>query len=102
MRTTWVALSLSLVPCLALPCIAAEPHLVPQPVFDAIATEISGERAQETTRQRVEYHRIQGSPMMADVAERVVLQKLKAAGIEARVESFLSDGRRSYQTHRSP
>ncbi|HEX2572539.1 MAG TPA: DUF4910 domain-containing protein [Polyangia bacterium] len=103
MRMTWALLLSSLFPFLAQPRLAAaEPHLVPQQVFDAVAAEISGERAQETTRQLVEYHRIQGSPMMADVAERVVLQKLKAAGIEARIESFPSDGKRSYQTHRSP
>jgi hypothetical protein len=104
MRMTWPALGLSLFVSLFLPprALAAEPHLVSKEVFDAIAAEISGERAQEYTRQIVEHHRIQGSPMMADVAERVVLQRLKAAGIEARVEAFLSDGKRNYQTHRSP
>lgn len=104
MRMTWALLGLSLlIPSLACPPLAAsEPHLVPQQVFDAIAAEVSGERAQETTRQLVEHHRIQGSPMMAEVAERVVLQKLKAAGIEARLESLLSDGKKSWQTHRSP
>ncbi len=77
-------------------------HLVPQPVFDAIANEYSGEAAQENDRQIVQYHRIQGSPMMAEVAEKVVLAKLRAWGIEAGIEQFPSDGKTFYQTHLSP
>jgi aminopeptidase YwaD len=77
-------------------------HLVPQPVFDAIANEYSGEAAQENDRQIVQYHRIQGSPMMAEVAEKVVLSKLRAWGIEASIEQFPSDGKTLYQTHLSP
>jgi hypothetical protein len=77
-------------------------HLVAQPLFDAIAAEYSGEAAQESTRQIVQYHRIQGSPMMAAVASEVVLTKLKALGIEASIESFLSDGSTRYQTWISP
>ncbi len=85
---------------MALP--AAGQHLVPQPVFDAIAAEYSGEAAQENDRQIVQYHRIQGSPMMADVAEKVVLAKLRDWGIEARLEQFPSDGKTRYQTYVSP
>ena len=77
-------------------------HLVPQPVFDAIANEFSGEAAQENDRQIVQYHRIQGSPMMAEVAEKVVLAKLRAWGIESSMEQFPSDGKTYYQTHLSP
>jgi len=77
-------------------------HLVPQPVFNAIANEYSGEAAQEYDRQIVQYHRIQGSPMMADVAEKVVLAKLQHWGIESRIEQFPSDGKTRYQTHISP
>src|ERR1700690_3283882 len=77
-------------------------HLVPQPVFDAIANELSGEAAQENDRQIVQYHRIQGSPMMAEVAEKVVLSKLRTWGIESSMEQFPSDGRTYYQTHLSP
>jgi hypothetical protein len=50
--------------------LASAQHLVKQEVFDAIATEYSGEAAQENTRRIVEFHRIQGSPMMAAVAEQ--------------------------------
>jgi aminopeptidase YwaD len=77
-------------------------HLVPQSVFDAIAGEYSGEAAQEYDRQIVQYHRVQGSPMMTEVAEKVVLAKLRDWGIEARLEQFPSDGETRYQTYVSP
>ena len=82
--------------------LASAQHLVKQEVFDAIATEYSGEAAQENTRRIVEYHRIQGSPMMASVAEQVVLPRLKAAGLEAKIEQFVSDGKTRYGTYISP
>ena len=82
--------------------LASAQHLVKQEVFDAIANEYSGEAAQENTRRIVEYHRIQGSPMMAAVAEQVVLPRLKAAGLEARIEQFPSDGKTKYGTYISP
>src|SRR5215813_1082555 len=81
---------------------ASAQHLVKQEVFDVIATEYSGEAAQENTRRIVEYHRIQGSPMMAAVAEQVVLPRLKAAGLEAKIEQFPSDGKTKYGTFISP
>ncbi|HSK45342.1 MAG TPA: DUF4910 domain-containing protein, partial [Candidatus Binatia bacterium] len=82
--------------------LASAQHLVKQDVFDAIANEYSGEAAQENTRRIVEYHRIQGSPMMSAVAEQVVLPRLKAAGLEARIEQFPSDGKTKYGTYISP
>lgn len=85
-----------------LSCTAFAQHLVKKEVFDAIAAEYSGEAAQENTRRIIEYHRIQGSPMMAEVAEKVVLPKLKAAGLEARIEQFPSDGKTKYGTFISP
>ncbi|HEU4413229.1 MAG TPA: DUF4910 domain-containing protein [Candidatus Angelobacter sp.] len=81
---------------------ASAQHLLKQETFDAIATEYSGEAAQENTRRIVEYHRIQGSPMMAAVADQVVLPRLKAAGLEARIEQFPSDGKTRYGTYISP
>ncbi|MDP9263725.1 MAG: DUF4910 domain-containing protein, partial [Acidobacteriota bacterium] len=77
-------------------------HLVPAETFNAIAQEYSGEAAQEYTRQIIQYHRIQGSPMMAAVAKDVVLPRLEAWGLEARIEQFPSDGKTKYQTHISP
>src|SRR5579871_3068561 len=89
--------------CICLTALAASAqHLVDQKTFDAIATEYSGEGAQENTRRIVEYHRIQGSPMMAAVAEQVVLPRLKAAGLEAKIEQFTSDGKTRYGTYISP
>jgi hypothetical protein len=82
--------------------LASAQHLVKQEVFDAIANEYSGEAAQENTRRIVEYHRIQGSPMMSAVAEQVVLPRLKAAGLEANIEQFPSDGKTKYGTYISP
>ncbi|HKQ63031.1 MAG TPA: DUF4910 domain-containing protein, partial [Candidatus Polarisedimenticolaceae bacterium] len=97
-RVVLLALALA-APAAAAP---APPHLVPAPLFEAIAAEYSGEAAQEHTRRIVEYHRIQGSPMMARVAADVVLAELRARGIDARIESFPSDGRTVYQTWISP
>ena len=77
-------------------------HLVKPEVFRAIAQEYSGERAQQTIGEIVEYHRIQGSPMMADVAEKVVLAKLRSYGFEARIEQLPSDGAKKYATFLSP
>jgi hypothetical protein len=87
--------------CLISLCASAQ-HLVDQKVFDAIATEYSGEAAQENTRRIVEYHRIQGSPMMATVAEQVVLPRLKSWGLDAKIEQFPSDGKIKYGTYISP
>ncbi|MGZ7060809.1 MAG: DUF4910 domain-containing protein, partial [Candidatus Angelobacter sp.] len=41
-------------------------------------------------------------PMMASVAEQVVLPRLKAAGLEAKIEQFVSDGKTRYGTYISP
>src|SRR3954468_21958908 len=82
--------------------ICSAQHLVKKETFDAIANEYSGERAQESIRAIVEYSRIQGSPMMANVASDVVLAKLKAAGIESKVEQWTSDGKTMYGTYTSP
>ena len=87
---------------LLLPSAASAQHLVPAETFNAIAQEYSGEAAQENTRQIIQYHRIQGSPMMAAVARDVVLPRLEAWGLEARIEQFPSDGKTRYQTHISP
>lgn len=81
---------------------ASAQHLVSKETFNAIAQEYSGEAAQENMRQIIQYHRIQGSPMMAAVAQDVVLPRLQAWGLEARIEQFPSDGKTTYQTHISP
>src|ERR1043166_8143012 len=85
----------------AVPLFAAE-HKIDQKTFDTIAMEMSGERAQELDRRIVEYHRIQGSPMMESVAKDVILPALKSANVEASIEQFKSDGATTYQTYVSP
>ena len=80
----------------------ANPHVIEQATFDRVAGELSGERAQELDRRIVERHRIQGSPMMADVASAVVLPALREAGVEASIETFPSDGKTLYQSFVSP
>jgi len=82
--------------------LACPQHLVKQETFDAIANEYSGEAAQENTRRIVEYHRIQGSPMMAAVAQEVVDAQLKIYGVVAFREQFPSDGQAKYGTYTSP
>jgi hypothetical protein len=100
---TLIGMKIFLLLCLCFSTLlASAQHLVKQEVFDAIANEYSGEAAQENTRRIVEYHRIQGSPMMAAVAEQVVLPRLKAAGLEASIEQFVSDGKTKYGTYISP
>ena len=86
---------------IAAPLFAAQ-HVIDTATFNTIAAELSGERAQELDRRIVEYHRIQGSPMMAGVAQEVVLKALQAGGVEARIEQFPSDGRTKYQSYTSP
>src|SRR5262245_13241114 len=76
-------------------------HLVARDPFAAIASEYSAELAQESIREIVVHHRIQGSPMMAAVAERVAA-KLKASGIESGLDTYPSDGRTMYGTFLSP
>ena len=88
--------------CLCVSITASAQHLVDQKIFDVIANEYSGEAAQENTRRIVEYHRIQGSPMMAAVAQNVVLPYLKSLGLEAKIEQFPSDGKIKYGTYTSP
>src|SRR3954471_22129139 len=82
--------------------ICSAQHLVKQETFNAIANEYSGERAQENIRSIVEYSRTQGSPMMANVANDVVLAKLKGFGIESKIEQWTSDGKTMYGTYISP
>jgi hypothetical protein len=93
---------LRLLLCLCIVSTVRAQHLVDQKVFDAIATEFSGESAQENTRRIVEYHRIQGSPMMAAVAHEVVETQLKNYQIVAFLEQFDSDGKTKYGTYVSP
>jgi len=77
-------------------------YLVAQPLFDAIATEYSGERALEYVRGITQFHRIQASPGFSG-ARAWVVDHLTAYGItDIEVERFPSDGRTRYSTHVGP
>jgi aminopeptidase YwaD len=98
-----MAIKKLLVPlCLFAAVSAPAQHLVDQKTFDTIATEYSGEAAQENARRIVEYHRIQGSPMMSNVAHEAVEERLKLASVLAFREQFPSDGKTKYGTYTSP
>jgi hypothetical protein len=87
---------------LCAPALMAGSHIVDQKTFDTIAAEVSGERPLELERRIVEFSRVQASPMMAAVAQEVILPALRDAGVEASIEQFPSDGRTTYQTYISP
>ena len=77
-------------------------YLVPQPVFEAIAGDYSGERALDNVRGITQFHRIQASPGFTQAREWVV-ERLKSYGItDVEVEKFPSDGRTRYSTHVGP
>ncbi len=68
----------------------------------AISEELSGEIAMHHVREIARYHRIQASPMMRESAVYVRRQLLQYGLDDAEIESFPSDGRRSYSTWLSP
>ena len=77
-------------------------YVVPQPLFNEVATEYSGERALENVRGITQFHRIQASPGFSQAREWVV-ERLKSYGItDVEVEKFPSDGRTRYSTHIGP
>src|SRR5947209_20412756 len=74
-------------------------YVVPQPQFEAIAGEYSGERALEYVRGITQFHRIQASPGFTG-ARNWVMDHLKAYGIsDVEVERLHSDGHTRYSTH---
>lgn len=68
----------------------------------AILEELSGEIAMHHVRQIAQYHRIQASPMMRESAQYVLGQLRQYGLTDAAMESFPSDGHRSYLTRLSP
>ncbi len=77
-------------------------YVVPQPLFEAIVGEYSGERALEYVRGITQFHRIQASPGFTG-ARNWVMDHLKAYGIsDVEVEKFPSDGHTRYSTHVGP
>jgi hypothetical protein len=81
---------------------APDSYIVPQPMFQAIAGEYSGEHAFENIRNITRFHRVQASPGFSQAREWVV-ERLKSYGItDVEVEKFPSDGRTRYSTHVGP
>jgi hypothetical protein len=68
----------------------------------SLIEELSGEIAMHHVREISQFHRIQASSMMRESAEYVVEQLQRYGFEDARMESFLSDGRKAYQTWLSP
>jgi aminopeptidase YwaD len=75
--------------------------LLPEPVVDALAKELSGDRAHETIREISGNHRMRGSRGFRAAAELIVA-KARAGGLEdVRIEEFPADGKIFYGTQRS-
>jgi aminopeptidase YwaD len=80
---------------------AQAPPLVPEPVAQAFASEISGETARRNLEAIARQHRMRGSRQFRLAADHVVGQ-LRAYGIaDARVEEFPADGTQWYGTQRA-
>ena len=87
-----------------LPAVASaqeRPPLLSKPVIDALATELSGERALETVREISANHRVRGSKPYRAAAELIVARARQAGLDSARVDEFPSDGKTFYGTQRS-
>lgn len=79
-------------------------NLLDNKTRDLLHEALSGELAKEHVIQITRHHRIQGSRGYRHAAQ-YVLQQLRSYGYseqEASIESFISDGRVSYQTWQSP
>ncbi|HTX19673.1 MAG TPA: DUF4910 domain-containing protein [Bacteroidota bacterium] len=78
--------------------------LLPNRERDLFHEALSGELAKEHVIQITRYHRIQGSRQYRQAAQ-YVLQQLRSYGFsekDAYIESYTSDGRKTYQTWQSP
>ncbi len=75
--------------------------LLPEPVVDALAKELSGDRAHQTIREISANHRMRGSRGFRAAAELIVA-KARAGGLEeVRIDEFPADGKIFYGTQRS-
>jgi hypothetical protein len=71
------------------------------PVVDALAKELSGDRALETIKGISSNHRVRGSRPFRAAAE-LIATKARAAGLDSvRIEEFPADGKTFYGTQRS-
>ena len=77
------------------------PPLLSEPVIDALAKELSGERAHETIRAISKNHRVRGSRPFRAAADFIVARAREAGLEDAKVEEFPADGKIFYGTQRS-
>ena len=77
------------------------PPLLSEPVIDALAKELSGERAHETIRQISGNHRVRGSRPYRAAADFIIARAREGGLDSARVEEFPADGKIFYGTQRS-
>ena len=78
-----------------------QPPLLSEPVIDALAKELSGERAHETIRAISKNHRVRGSRPFRAAADFIVARAREAGLEDAKVEEFPADGKIFYGTQRS-
>jgi len=77
------------------------PPLLSEPVIDALAKELSGERAHETIRAISKNHRVRGSRPFRAAADFIVARAREGGLEDAKVEEFPADGKIFYGTQRS-
>ena len=77
------------------------PPLLSEPVVDALAKELSGERAHETIKAISANHRIRGSRPFRLAADFIIARAREGGLDSARVEEFPADGKIFYGTQRS-
>jgi aminopeptidase YwaD len=77
------------------------PPLLSEPVIDALAKELSGERAHETIRAISRNHRVRGSRPLRASADLIVARAREGGLEDAKVEEFPADGKIFYGTQRS-
>ena len=78
----------------------ARPPLLSEPIIEALAKELSGERAHETIKAISGNHRMRGSRGFRAAAE-LVAAKARAGGLDdVKIEEYPADGRIFYGTQR--
>jgi hypothetical protein len=77
------------------------PPLLSEQVIDALAKELSGERAHETIRAISRNHRVRGSRPFRVAADFIVARAREGGLEDAKVEEFPADGKIFYGTQRS-
>jgi len=84
----------------AVPARAQQPPLLPEPDVAALAQELSGETAKRNLEYFSRHHRIRAGREIRAVGN-FILERLRAYGVEARMEQFPADGKIFYGTQRS-